>query len=269
MIADLHTHSTYSDGKYTIYELVDYAKERKLDIMALTDHDTVNGDDLAYNYAKEKGLFLLRGIELSTRCDGEMVHIIGLFKNNIVPESLRKVTNDMLLERRNRAIKMMNNISSECNLEIHLDELLKFNSITRKNMLDHIMKYNDINYNDAKKLFSYESKFYIPSNNLSVSDGIKILDDAGAIKILAHPCLVKDEILEKIIDLGFDGMECYYTNPKNDIEKYKKIAKEHNLFISGGSDFHGDNSHGDLKSSYIEDKEVLPILKLLGIEYGN
>ena len=64
-------------------------------------------------------------------------------------------------------------------------------------------------------------------------------------------------------------MECYYTNPKNDIEKYKKIAKEHNLFISGGSDFHGDNSHGDLKSSYIEDKEVLPILKLLGIEYGN
>lgn len=44
MIADLHTHSTYSDGKYTIYELVDYAKEKNLDIMALTDHDTVNGD---------------------------------------------------------------------------------------------------------------------------------------------------------------------------------------------------------------------------------
>ena len=86
MKADLHSHSVYSDGKYTVEELIKHAKENGIDVIALTDHDTVLGDDELEKYGAMYNVKVIKGIELSCRYQGEMIHIVGLFKGNNVPK---------------------------------------------------------------------------------------------------------------------------------------------------------------------------------------
>lgn len=80
--ADLHMHTTSSDGTFTPTELVNHAKMRNIDIIAITDHDTVEGIEEAIEAAKAVNIRVIPGIELSTTYNGENIHIIGYFKGN-------------------------------------------------------------------------------------------------------------------------------------------------------------------------------------------
>ena len=88
MKIDLHNHSKYSDGVLSVKELLNLAKEKKIDIMGLTDHDSVFGVDEAYTYGKEVGVKVLKGMELSTFHKGQTVHIVCYFKNNVIHNEL-------------------------------------------------------------------------------------------------------------------------------------------------------------------------------------
>lgn len=267
MKADLHCHSIYSDGKFNIDEIFIRAKENKIDCLALTDHDTVLGDELFYEASKKYDILAIKGIELSCKYMNEIIHIVGLFKNNIVPNEMVKLSVELEEKRKERAIKMLNDTKTIYNINVDLDKLLDNNKIiTRKNILDHIVALNDISYEDAKFYISKDSKAYIPSFKFDVKEGIDLLHKNNAICILAHPCLIKsEEVLNKVVKLPFDGIEANYANKKNDYLKFKDIAIKNNLFISAGSDFHGDNSHGDIGDAYIDNKEVNLVLNVLGL----
>ena len=271
MRADLHSHSIYSDGYSTLHELVKHAKERNIDILALTDHDTLEGDKEFIEYQKEFNMILIKGIELTCKYKGKTVHIVGLFKNNYIPYTLYSFCDNANQRRKDRAILMMNKINEYYGLNLDIDAFVqKCKTITRKNMLNYIMEVKGISYKEAMQYTEHESKAYIPSEKLSVEDGIKLLHDNNALAIFAHPCLMKDwNLADEIAGLGFDGIEALYSNKANDYDYFKKIADKHNLFVSAGSDYHGDDSHGDVGSVYLEDKEAKLILDKLNIKYGN
>lgn len=268
MRIDLHNHTNHSDGVLSPKELLERAIQNGVDVFALTDHDSVFGCDEIYKLSLNANVKVLMGMELSTYYKGESVHIVCLFKENVVPQVMIDFSKNKLLQRKERAISMMNNIKSIYNVNIDIEALLAENEvITRANMYRHILDNNpNVDEATASFMVSSKSKAYIPSTKMSVADGLKLAKEAGCITILAHPCLLKDGYLEEIIKYGFDGIEVRYPSPKNDEEKLTQLAKENNLFISAGSDCHGDNTHADIGTCTLNEEEFKIILNKLNIK---
>ncbi|MDE6661442.1 MAG: PHP domain-containing protein [Anaeroplasmataceae bacterium] len=271
MKIDLHNHSTYSDGLYTPKELLEIAKREQVDCFALTDHDSVFGCEEIKAYAKEYGIHVLAGMELSTGYKGHSVHIVCLFKNNIVPQELLYFSFRKKEERKERAIKMMEKIRDIYHVKIDMKALLEENEvITRANMGYNIAKCNHISEREAEVYIDTKSKAYIPSTKLSIVEGLQMVKKAGCITILAHPCLLPRAVVEEIISMGFDGIEVRYPkNQEGDEDYFKGLASKHNLFISAGSDFHGDHGtkHAMMGTSTLDLEEFKPILERLGLKW--
>lgn len=267
MRIDLHNHTNHSDGVLTPKELLDRAIKNNVDIFALTDHDSVFGCDEIYELAKDTNVKVIKGMELSTTYKGESVHIICLFKGNVVPDIIRDFSVDMLNKRKERAIKMIEKIRDIYNVNVDVKELLEDGEIiTRANMYRHILKHNNISESDASFMVSTESKGYIQSTKLSVEDGLTLAKSGGCITIFAHPCLVKEAYIEEILAYGFDGIEARYPSKKNDELKYRELAKKYNLFISAGSDCHGDKTHADIGTCTLDEYEFEIIKNKLQIK---
>ncbi len=258
MKADLHNHSNYSDGLYSVSDLLKIAKMHDVDIMALTDHDSTYGCTEAIIEGKKLGITVIPGIELSTRYKGESVHIIGLFKNNYIPDEIKNIADDIKSFRVKRAINMMNNIKNIYNVKMDIPKFLEGKDvITRGNMFSHILEYNpNLSCEEISKMISNDSPAYIESARFSTKEGIEFLKKNNCITIYAHPTLSSQDIVLDVIKFGVDGIE--YKYPKNkdgDMEKYKALAKEYNLLLSAGSDFHGDINHAMIATSYLDDIE--------------
>ena len=267
MKIDLHNHTNFSDGVYSPSELVERAIKNNVDIFALTDHDSVFGCEEIYECTLGKNVRVIKGLELSCYYDNESVHIICLFKNNIVPKEMYDFSNELVIKRKQRAIDMMNNIHKIYGVNIDMDALMNGSKIiTRGNMLRNILENNDIEYDYAQFLISNKSEAYIPSTKMSVEDGIALARNANCFVIFAHPCLLKkQENVEKIIQLGVDALEVRYPSSKNDEEYYTSLAKKYNLLISAGSDCHGDVNpdHGEIGTCTINEEEFKPIAQIL------
>ena len=268
MRIDLHNHTYYSDGVYSPEELVLRAKENNVDIFALTDHDTVSGVDECVKMGEKHGIRVIKGCEISADYDGQSVHIVALFKNNEVGKGIIEYAKDFKEKRRQRAINMMENMTKYYGLKINMDEFLDTKGVlTRGNMIRHIMKYNNLSMDEARFYILPESKAYLPSTKIAVPDAIKLIKENNGIAIFAHPCLIKkEEHLKEILKYDFDGIEVRYANPKNDEEKFRKIAIKRNFLMSAGSDCHGDKSHADIGSATLNEEEFKSIAEAIGFK---
>ena len=271
MKIDLHNHTTYSDGLFTPEELINIAIQQGVGCFAITDHDSVFGCDEIQEAAKKYDIHVISGMELSTYYKGEPVHIVCLFKNNIVPEKLLEFSINKKHERKNRAIKMMTLIRDIYGVKIDLDSLINDSEIiTRANMVYNIVKCNGITQAEASKYVNNDSKAYIPSTKMSVDEGLKLAKEAGALTILAHPCLLPREYVLEIIDKGFDGIEVWYPfNKGDDAEFFTELALKYNLLKSAGSDFHGDENkkHAMIGTSVLNEELFEPIKERLCLKW--
>lgn len=266
---DLHNHTTYSDGVFSCERLIEEAINQQVDIFALTDHDSVFGIEEIITVAKNyPSIKVIPGVELSTFYKGENVHIVCLFKNGIVPREMMDFSIQNKDQRVKRAIQMMTNIKDIYGLKVDIDELLSTGKvITRGNMLRSIAKSNDLSLAEAQFYISNESKAYIPSSKLSTKDGLTLAKNCNCVTIFAHPCLVKREYIDEILEFGFDGIEVYYPSNKDGDEQYfKDKAKEYNLFYSAGSDCHGDKTHANIGTCCLNKEEFSPLAKAIGLE---
>lgn len=257
MKIDLHNHTRYSDGVYSCEELVVAAKKNHVDIFALTDHDAVAGCDEMKDLSIKYGIKILYGMELSTEYHNQSVHIVCLFKGNRIPQEAYEYERNMIANRQNRAIQMMNNISSIYGLKINIDKLLKESIvITRANMLRNIAVENQLSLEEASFYVNKDSKAYIPSTHLPTKEGIAFAKKLGCITILAHPCLIREEDVESIIQLGVDGIEARYPMNKEGQEiSFTALANKYGLFISAGSDCHGDKTHAAIGTCTLNEEE--------------
>jgi hypothetical protein len=279
---DLHTHSTCSDGSYSVKELIDYAHEKGLTAIALTDHDTVAGLDEGISYTAEKypDMEFVPGIEYSTVEDGKDVHIVGLYINHN-DENYKKKLQEFKDSRINRNIKMCKKLTEEAGIPITYDELVEKNPgavITRAHYAKLIVEkgYAKSNQEVFDRLIGDYCPYFVPREKITPEQAIEHILSAGGVPILAHPVLyhMTDEKLESLVKrlkgAGLKGMEVIYsTYEARDEREMRALAEKYELLLSGGSDFHGSNKKDiDLAVGrghlFVPEELLLPIKKAAG-----
>ena len=260
---DLHVHSNRSDGTYSPRELVDYAIEKGLAAMALTDHDTVDGLQEALKYAKAlaDAPEIIPGIEFSTEYQGQDIHIVGLYID-YENDEFRRYLQEFVDSRNTRNEKMCAKLR-EHGVDITYEALLaEFPNavITRAHYAKYLLNHGYIkNMNQAfSKYVGDNAPCYIPREKVTPTQAVQLILQAGGIPILAHPTLYHmsdrrlDALVAELKDAGLVGIETIYsTYTPAETRQMKALAEKYQLLFSGGSDFHGGNKPGlDLGVGY-------------------
>ena len=249
---DLHLHSTASDGKLSPKELIDLAIKKKVPAISITDHDTTLGNNEATEYAKNKDLEFIPGIEITITPPKNCLelHMVGLFINPDDKDLLKIPKRHRLYATFvvKKIIKKLNDLG----YKISFEELLKETEgkhLGRPFIAQILMRKYPNEFIDRKdvfnKLLGKDGKAFVTPRGTSMKKAIEIIHNAGGIAIIAHPWYL-GERMEKVINefskLGGDGVEVDYTPkesiPENMRERLKKVVKENNLVIAGGTDFH-------------------------------
>ena len=251
---DLHVHSNYSDGTLSPTQIVSLAIEKNLVAFALTDHDTVDGVDEAIAAAKAASLnghsiTVIPGTELSASYKGKDIHILGLGLDYQNPLLLKKLK-EAAKERDQRNYKMCKNLQA-AGIPITVDKMradCKDAVLTRAHFAKFIL--NEGFVSSMKEAFNKyldsSTPYYVNREYLSPKEAIELITQAGGVAVLAHPLLYKlaplelKTLIKELKTYGLKGIEAIYSNNVNNDEAYlKSLAREFDLFITGGSDFHG------------------------------
>ena len=248
---DLHVHSSASDGTLSPSELVLEAKKQGLLAFALTDHDTIDGIAEARTAAKEAGIELIPGVELSTEYKEKEIHMVGLFLDETNPRLLEHLTR-FRDNRKNRNLKMYELLQQE-GFDITkeaLQEMFPDAVLTRAHVARFLLDKGYIkSISEAfEKYIGDGCRCNVPREKISPQEAIELIHHAGGKAILAHPILyhMSDQRLRELItdcvSCGLEGIEALYSTYQPGDERYiRRLADEYNLKLSGGSDFHGSN----------------------------
>lgn len=264
---DLHTHTCKSDGSYTPTELVDYAIEKGLAAVAITDHDTTEGLNEALSHAadlKEKCLpsvEVVPGIEFSTKYENQDVHVVGLFIAYDSP-MFKQALADFVDSRTNRNRKMCENLRG-AGIGITYEKLrarYPDSVITRAHYASYLFEkgYVKSRQDAFSQYLGDHTKYFVPREKVTPVQAVKLILHAGGIPILAHPPLYHmgndrlDKLTASLKAEGLMGIETFYSTYSNqDIRDMQRLAAKYDLLFSGGSDFHGTNKPGlDLGCGY-------------------
>lgn len=264
---DLHTHTCKSDGSYTPTELVDYAIEKDLAAIAITDHDSIEGLNEALSHAealKEKGLpavEVVPGIEFSTKYGEQDVHVVGLYIAYDSP-SFQKALENFVDSRTTRNEKMCQNLQ-DAGIDITYDKLrarYPDSVITRAHYASYLLEegYVKSRQDAFAQYLGDHTKYFVPREKVTPVQAVELILHAGGIPILAHPPLYHmgndrlDALTASLKEEGLMGIEAFYSTYTNqDIRDMRRLAVKYDLLLSGGSDFHGENKPGlDLGCGY-------------------
>ncbi len=261
-LIDMHTHTIYSDGEHSPMELIQMAIDTKIKILAITDHDTIEGIKTIdkNNPLIKNNIHIINGIELSAKVSKGRMHILG-YDFDIDNEYLNLKLNSIKTNNYYSILNMLNQLKLDYGIMFDsLDIKDLFNSvgnINRANIAKLLVKYKyveSIKEGFNKYLNASYQKIRKYNKGLTYEECINLIKEANGISILAHPnqLLLDDRELEetliKLIDCGLDGIEVYHSShSKEEIKKYLYLAKKYSLLISGGSDYHGESIKPNIK----------------------
>ncbi len=264
---DLHTHTCKSDGSYTPTDLVDYAIEKNLAAVAITDHDSIEGLDEAVAHAaalRERGLpsvEMIPGIEFSTKYEKQDVHIVGLYIS-YEREAFQSALGSFVDSRVSRNRKMCENLQG-AGIDITYEKLLAMYPdavITRAHYASYLLEHGYVkSRQDAfARYLGDHTKYFVPREKVTPSQAVDLILKADGVPILAHPPLYHmgndrlDTLVSSLKADGLMGIEVFYSTYSNqDVRDMQRLAAKYNLLVSGGSDFHGANKPGlDLGCGY-------------------
>ena len=246
MKADFHLHTTASDGRFSPEKLVQLAAERGLEVIAITDHDSVAGVIAAVKAAESfPPLKVIPGVEINTDIPNGEVHILGYFIDYRSQE-LRQTLRRLRQARRRRAHKMVDKLA-QLGIEVEWERVKKLaagGSIGRPHIAQAMLEQGYISR--LQEAFNrYIGRYgpaYVERERLSPVGAVKLVAKAGGLPVLAHPAGIDnlEELLEQLIAEGLVGLEAYYNGYGQRTVKFLvNIADKHGLIITGGSDFHG------------------------------
>lgn len=248
MIADLHIHTTASDGRITPRNILKHALEAGLSYISITDHDTVNGLLDLYQGITDKNndISIIPGIEFSTDLPENEVHILG-YHIDVYHLELREQLDILTAHRHERAKQIIHKLKQ---LGYVIDYLRVIElaqdatSIGRPHIARALVEkgYFSTVAEVFAVLLDKNGSAYVPHYKLNPSQVITLIKKAGGIPVLAHPGLVRDDsiVLELIHNYGILGLEVYHpAHSQLQTETYLEMANRYQLFVTGGSDFHG------------------------------
>jgi len=281
---DLHVHSTASDGSYRPAEVVRLARDAGLRAFALTDHDTVDGLEEAIKAGEEYGVEVVPGVEISARFTGDTMHILGYFLEYKSGELDARLTvlKAARAERNPQIVARLNASGIPVTME-RVRGLSGGGQVGRPHIARALLEGGYVRtFQEAFDRYlkrgrpAYVEKFRFPPE-----EAINMIRAAKGIPVLAHPftlglgsATALKTVLQNLKSLGLAGIEVFYSDHSREQEAlYLKQARELDLLVTGGSDFHGQNkpeiSLGRFPSQY---KLTYPILESLkkwhSREYG-
>ncbi|GGG89452.1 PHP domain-containing protein [Paenibacillus radicis (ex Gao et al. 2016)] len=271
--ADLHTHTTASDGTRQPADNVRLAKEAGLSAVAITDHDTMAGVEEAIAEGERIGITVVPGVELSTVAEGRDIHILGYYtdwRDVLWQERLaglrgtRDQRNEMIVERLVQlgvSITMDEVIRAAASSEAAGDgngssARAKGKTIGRPHIAEVLLNKGVVStMKEAFDLYLAEgAAAYVNPPRLHPFEAIEWIREAGGTSVIAHPGLYgDDELVEKIVRRGIEGIEAYHSDHDAEAEaRYVQMAERHGLLVTGGSDYHGERQgkvfHGAIGS---------------------
>lgn len=256
-VCDLHTHSTASDGQYTPSELVELARARGLEVLAVTDHDTVDGVGEAVRAGAALGVRVVPGIELSAR-EFHTFHVLGYGINTNAP-ALSQLCRRMKARRDERTDRLLAFLR-EKGVELSRDEVEELaggDIIGRPHFARVMVRRGYVATNREafdRYLDTAEYHRKVEQGKPSMEECVAAIRAAGGKASLAHPYQIgiDDGALEKLTaelaGCGLEAIECFY--PKFSPEQqafYLHLAEKYGLHITGGSDFHGEKVKPDVE----------------------
>ena len=268
---DLHTHSTFSDGTFTTDKLVSLAKKRRISVLSLTDHDSISGVSSFLSSCNKDKIKGIAGIEISAKYSS-VLHILGYrFDCDKLSEcSLFKEIRD---DRKARNIAMCDKLKS-IGIDISLDKIseeIKGDVIARPHIARFLVKNGYVSsINEAfEKYLQRGAVGYVSRFRASPEKCISMIRESGGLPVLAHPWQTSQDIFDirkLVIDLkdsGLWGIECY-SNSSKAVHVYDilRLAKQMGLYVTAGSDFHGDIHDGNI--GVLVPDDILPWARICG-----
>lgn len=268
MRADLHVHSTASDGTLTPAELIDLARERSVRVLAIADHDTVAGIDSALHAAEAANILLIPAVELSAVYEGHDVHILGYFIDHRSEALLREL--DILKTARHERASAMVAALRAAGYDIHMDDVLRTagdGAVGRSHIARTMVELGHVDSIRAAFVdyIGHGRPFYISKATRTPAEAVELIHSAGGVAIVAHPGVSRIAgYLDALIDCGLDGIEAYHADHSpEDVEKFARMAAERGLLVSGGTDYHGPQAaNPDLGTAEVPAAAVEALLQL-------
>ena len=240
---DLHMHSTASDGSRSPEDVVAAARRANLAVIALTDHDTLAGVSAAREAGARVGLRVIAGVELSAHMSDREHHLLGLHINGIDVLEPRLVV--FRSTRRSRAQEIVTKLNA-LGVPVSLDAVLAQAAgaaIGRPHIARALIAGGWVaDQRDAFDRYLGSGRpAYVPKHRLPMEDAIRMLHDAGALAVLAHPGTGGTrELIEPLVGMGLDGVEVKHpSHSSEDMMRLTALAGHFGLVLSGGSDWHG------------------------------
>jgi len=243
---DLHVHSTASDGRLSPKELVTMAVDVGLNVIAITDHDSVEGVAPALIAAQNfPQLKVISGVEVSTDVPHGEVHILGYFIDYRDPELLETLER-LRGSRRVRAQKMLAKLSA-LGIDIEwerVQEIAGVGSIGRPHIAQAMLERGFVESPKEAfvKYIGREGPAYAGREKMTPSEAVELIVKANGLPVLAHPAEIDklEELIPLLQKVGLVGIEAYYNNYSAKLVKnLASLAHKYGLVASGGSDYHG------------------------------
>ena len=250
---DLHTHTYYSDGTLGPRDLLELAKERGLDVLALTDHDTTAGIPEARDAAAVLGIELVPGVEFSAEYEGSSLHILCYWPDeedaDFQAELMR--LQESRLRRGERMVEKLQALGHPVSFE-RIREIAAGKNIVRPHIAQALVEAGVIQkeedaYTDA--FIGDGGRAYVEKHALDPLDALAVIKKAGGVCVIAHPAMwrgqdsVPDALIEKMADAGMDGIEVDHPDQAPEQRAYyRDMASRLGLVVTGSTDYHGERT---------------------------
>ena len=247
---DLHTHSADSDGTETPADVARAARAAGLDVFALTDHDTTSGWQDAGDAAVALGVSFVPGMEIScTTQDGISVHLLSYLHDPADPQLLAEVESSRS-SRLTRAERMVELLSEDYPIDwdVVREHVHEGATVGRPHIADALVSVGVVESRSAAfaSVLSSRSRYYVPHYAPDPVHAVRLVRSAGGVPVFAHPLaaargrVVGPEVFEAMIDAGLAGLKvAHRDNPDDARALLSRMASEHDLVVTGSSDYHG------------------------------
>lgn len=248
---DLHSHTNQSDGSCSPAELVTEAVRAGVTTLGITDHDTFEGYDRAGGAAREAGLELVCGIELSTKLHGQSVHLLGYFFDTDGMPDFRAWVRELQVSRRERNVRLAARLR-ELGFDITIEEAeARGRGMTGRPHFAQIMVEKGYVRGIREAFDEYldeSAKGFVYRQEPQFAESVAHIVQAGGIASLAHPIRVNGDVpalMPELHDAGLNAIEAYHSDhDEAHTGQYLALARKYRMLVTGGSDFHGEVKPG-------------------------
>ncbi len=266
--ADLHTHSSASDGSDSPTELVRKADAIKLGGVALTDHDSLDGIQKFMKAEASDDLVRVPGLEISTEYEEKEVHILGYFVPldskplNEKLEFLRKSRH----ERLPKIVQKLNELGCDITIDELYEDLEGVASPGRPHVAQLLIKrgFVETTLEAFQKYLASDKPAFVKKARMQTLEAVKLLKSARAVPVLAHPLTIKIQdlrsFIEKLMNAGLLGIEVEYDysfmGMNRTPDEVRKIIQDLDILHTGGSDYHGTVHYTELGSVTVHSQVI-------------